>query len=582
MNAFGDQGFDDHLRNAVSGAPPSSVEERLQNQLAGFQSRLSATLPGTAPAPVRHSRRRVWRVFGVTCTAAAALAAVVVGLSLRPQTSFAQVAAAVLEQPWVHTQTVDAGGQSSEMWYSPSKEISAWREPGSVRYEDYRLQIYHSYDPAENVVYRGPVVDTFGSDDFHSMAEAIKIVVQREQVPDQPLTHLGFLGPERSKMKVLEQGVKKVNDGEHTWLDYRITVSYEDSAKPLQFLFRVDTRTKLPALCRIETELAGKPAVRESRFDYPERGPADIYDLGVPRTTKLVDRLPSRDLDRILKTLQAGRARMDSYRAVFAKEYEGIGHHWWKVGPTIFYRKGNVFRADYSVREIGDPRAVKPPADGENLHKWWFERTGSFQHFTMYVLRDSVMYTSNTKTVADADGSQHFEIASVSSTRFGGAIPGETFPAEYAMRPEFACRPPMGIGNPHQEPVLELHPSEGPAGCILLTVGHTTKADRVNEKGVGLADKNRFWLDPQRDHIVVRWEMVIEDSSGKEKIINSYIVEETARSPQGVWYATKVRRKNVSRDKDGKQFDEIDHIYVDFDVNLPDDFFKAQAPGRIY
>jgi hypothetical protein len=53
-------------------------------------------------------------------------------------------------------------------------------------------------------------------------------------------------------------------------------------------------------------------------------------------------------------------------------------------------------------------------------------------------------------------------------------------------------------------------------------------------------------------------------------------------SPQGVWNATRVRRKNVNRGKDGKQFDEIDHIYVDPDVELPDEFFTAPKPGRVH
>jgi hypothetical protein len=35
----------------------------------------------------------------------------------------------------------------------------------------------------------------------------------------------------------------------------------------------------------------------------------DIYDLGVPRAAKLVDRLPSGDLDRILKTISKGRLK---------------------------------------------------------------------------------------------------------------------------------------------------------------------------------------------------------------------------------------------------------------------------------
>jgi hypothetical protein len=113
-------------------------------------------------------------------------------------------------------------------------------------------------------------------------------------------------------IKVFEQGLTKVNDGGRVWLDYRLAVTCEGSAKPVQFLFRVDSVTKLPAICRTSEELNGKPTLSETRFDYPERGPADIFDLGVPRTTKLVDRVTPDDLHRILETIRAGRERMGS------------------------------------------------------------------------------------------------------------------------------------------------------------------------------------------------------------------------------------------------------------------------------
>ena len=149
------------------------------------------------------------------------------------------------------------------------------------------------------------------------------------------------------------------------------------------------------------------------------------------------------------------------------------------------------------------------------------------------------------------------------------------------MRPEFACRPPMGIGNPDQEPTLDLHPAEGPPGCILMSVRHTKKEGRVNEKGIGVADVSRYWLDPQRDYIVMRWEMVMRDETGKETISSNHTVEETARSPQGIWYATKIRWKNAVGLANGERCDQIYQIYVDFDAELPDALFEPPTPRRI-
>ena len=155
MTPFDDKALEDQIKGAFPDALPPSVEMRLQSQLAGFRARVSGSNPGVESS-ARRKARSVWRLLGALCTAAAVLAAVV-ALSLRPQIGFAQVAAAVLEKPWVHARTVEGGTQISEMWYSPGKRICGWRLPGATKYEDYRLEVYHSYDPKENVLYRLPI-----------------------------------------------------------------------------------------------------------------------------------------------------------------------------------------------------------------------------------------------------------------------------------------------------------------------------------------------------------------------------------------------------------------------------------------
>ncbi len=413
MTPFDDKAFDEQIKSALPDALPPSVERRLQSQLAGFRARLSGSNPGFESS-ARREARPVWRSIGVACTAAAVLAAVL-SLSLRPQIGFAQVAAAVLEKPWVHARTIEDGSQISEMWYSPGKEICAWRLAGAMKYEDYRLEVYQSYDPKENVLYRLPILYTRQAEDFEAMADAIKVIVARQQVPDRPLEQLGFLGLERNKIKVLEQGMTKVNDGSRVWLDYRLAVSYEGSAKPLQFLFRVDSVTKLPAICRTSGEMNGKPTLSETRFDYPERGPADIYDLGVPRTTKLVDRVPPDDFHRILETIRAGRERMDDYRAVVVHQRgnELPPHEnfpWWRFAPGILYRQGDMFRTDLGIPGYKIDLELKRPADLD-LRKWSLAapRSSDITPNTYSANRFCIHLNSRTpRTVTDPNTSTSF------------------------------------------------------------------------------------------------------------------------------------------------------------------------------
>ncbi len=573
--------LDDEIRQHVAGAVsvPPEVEHRLRSQLSEFQARLNAEETRHTLAIFRWPRPS-WHQLGVVGAAAVLLLAAMATL-LRPRTSFADVASSVLKQPWVYSRIVDGQQRETECWFSPSKDISAWRRQDSIDYEDHRLQVYYSYKPTEATVYRGPIVWHSQASRFETMAAAMKVLVQTGRPPDASTSRADFLASTNKSIKILGQSVEKVTEEGKNWTNFRLTVQYPESNEKVHMLFRVDSTSQLPDLCRVEGHRDGKPRTVETRFEYPGRGPTDIYDLGVPKEAKFVDRMPVGDLKRILETLRAGRERMDNYRAVFVRRSEMPDERWWLDSPMIFYRKGNQFRAEYPGESKGDFTKIQRPADGEDLGKWWLSRTKDYWYFPQYVLQGSVLLTSTVKPVTDADGSKHLDLVSVHESHIN-MVPGETYPAEYSMRPEFACRPPLGIGDPHQEPSLDLHPAEGPAGCILLSVGHTSKEGRVNDKGVGIVDGQRFWLDPHRDYIVMRWDLMMHNADGKDVVTDNHTVEEVARSPEGVWYATKVRRKNAVRLSDGRRFDEIYEMYVDFPVNLPDALFESPAPSRIH
>ncbi len=432
------------------------------------------------------------------------------------------------------------------------------------------------------MLYRVPNNARARSNGYESIVAAFAILLEQERVPDKPLERLGFLGPDREKMKVLDQQVQKVTEDGHQWLDYRLTVSHAGLTQPMRMFFRADAVSKLPQLCRIDGEWNGKPASHETRFDYPEQGPTDIYELGVPKTATLVDRVPTGDIKRIIETLEAGRERMDDYRCleVDSDENSDKNASRWTAFPMLMYRKGDKLRCDYVNGWKGEIGAVQPPAAGEDITAWWWQRAKFFWFYPKYIMHGSTLYTTESKS-SDPDGSEHAEIVAVKKYDYNNK-PGDTFPPEYSMRPEFACRPPLGIGNTHSQPVLNLKPTDGPAGCILLTVGNTSQEGRINEKGIGRPDEIRCWLDPERDYIVMRWDMVTRDDAGKEELVSSTITEEVAKSPRGVWYATKIRRRNASMDvSTGKKFDSFYQLYVDFDVDLPDAFFDPPVPGRI-
>ncbi len=575
MRLTDDNGVDDQIRASVSDTVPPVVESRLRGKLLDFKSRLSAE-PSNSRVGLK---RRAWRVGITTCAAASLILAMAILLA-RPQIGFADVAKAVFDKPWIHMRITTNGQTEVEGWFSPAKNISASKSADAFVYEDYRLRVSEKYDTNTKEVTRIPIVWKSPHREFETTVAVLASLLQENQPATDPRPQFSFLGPEREKMKLIEQRMNRVTEGGKTWFEYQLKVADPASTQPIQLFYRVDVATKLPVLCRVSGQWDGKTATRETQFDYPDNGPADLYALGVPRTTKLVDRVPDDDVQRILDTIKAGRQRMDDYRAVFVKNVDMPEAYWWTSSPIVFYRKGTKYRADYPCESVGNIAATKRPKEGEDLGTWWRGRTKSFRYYPLYVVRDGTTFTSNLKSVTDPDGTTHSEIASVSKMESGNNL-DEIYPPESSMRPELACRPPMGVGHPDLELVVDMHPTEGPVGCILLKLRHTSTKDRVNEKGIGIPDNYRYWVDPKRDYIMMRSSMIVRDAAGKEQIIETDDTEEVARSPQGVWYATKIRRKFPDREGKNKSPDEIYSIYVDFNPELADSFFEPPVIGKI-
>ena len=530
-------------------------------------------------------RRRVW--FGVSAAAAATIAvAALIWWSLLPSVSLADAAAAVLKQPWIHVKGTDPFGKSNEFWYSPIKDVSAWHDNDWIEYRDHRLRIYYAYDLHDKILYRVPEGRRRSMEHFESVIASLRVLLQSKQPVDNPLERLGVSEDEQTHYEVVKQEFEKVKQDGREWLDYHLTVTGHANKLPepiqLQLLLRVDPETKLLRLGRYECDWKGQHVVTEGWFDYPDKGPADVYNLGVPKTAKLVDRVPTNELTRILETIRAGRQRMDDYRAVVVTRKEGS---WRPSGfPEVICRKGDKFRRDTAIwidpSTPGDPKVKWPKGDDKDAGDWWrkcvknrcFLLPGSIDH-------GSTRYTINYRCVDDPDGSVHTEITEVKK-RKSNDRPGETYPGPWSRMPEFACRPPLGIPHETLEAVLEPNPKEGPTGTILLRVrniGRTPQPPSPDlPKVPPRPDAWRNWLDPARDYAVVRHDIIDEK-------VHSTIIDKMARSPQGTWYATQIRLKDaITTVSDGKTYDEIIDLYVDFNVNLPDSLFEPPALGRIH
>jgi hypothetical protein len=542
----------------------------LRSQLARVRSSLNAS-ESAAVVPARARSGRAWLALGAL--GAAAILVAVISVALRARTGVAAVATALLQKPWIHTRTTGEGEGVTEQWYSPAKQIMASRRSGVLDYRDFRLEVYHSYNPKEGTVFRGPITWS-APNGPEAMFAGLKVLLQAERLPDHPLEQLK-LSSKRERATVINQRVQKLTDQGQDLLDYQLTVKLSNVPEPMQLLFRVDAATMLPRLSRFDVLAGdGKRATVEIQYDYPNKGPTDIYDLGAPKGAKFVDRMPSDDLKRILESLRADRARMDNYRAVAFSQWDEPRDRGWVGDPVMLFWHDGKFRFD------NISGGLTPLAKGEDLKTWWSKQGNRLQHIPWLVRRDSTRFFLQCRTETDADGSLHVHVGSVDK-RPDPAKPGEDF-VYFQQRPELVCRPLMGIGNPDTETLVEPHPADGPPGCILVTVRGTDTGGRPNNNNrVIPPDIWRYWLDTQRDYIAMRWERVKRDPAGKEVSQVRWTMEEVARSPKGVWYATKVRQYAAPLNPEQKRSDPIYTFYLDFDAELPDSLFDSWAPGRV-
>jgi hypothetical protein len=124
------------------------------------------------------------------------------------------------------------------------------------------------------------------------------------------------------------------------------------------------------------------------------------------------------------------------------------------------------------------------------------------------------------------------------------------------------------------EAVADIHATGGPKGTVLLRVRRNGRIDAAPDpsadKRPPQPDEFRFWIDPAREHLVMRFDMMGES----DDVGSSYIVESVAQSPKRHWYPTRVRRTHARPDVQ----DQILEYHVEFDVNIPDALFEVKKP----
>jgi hypothetical protein len=489
---------------------------------------------------------------------------------LHPDESWAQVAEALREKPWCLGRFTTPDGELHEGWTSSSGDVDAERCRDFVRFSDHRLNVTYEYNSKERTLTRRLDSEAGGQKDAgRTFEEVFRQIIGGAEKLDVAIPGL----------ELVEQKRGLVAKFGRTWLSYELAIRLVDAGKVaprpiVRLTFLVDSRSRRQRLPRyvVMSEPSMDPPSIEMELSYPETGPIGIYDLGVPRDARVVDLVPTNDFRRVLSEIKSSAERFETYRAL--NVLSDAGAPWYVGTPFVVWHKGTSSRLAFGFVDTGSA-PPKTPASDADQRRWWKRRWTELFHVPSAVCDGSTVWNNE----ARPEGWDRQRDKSNPITSSAMTWPPPKWTSRSERRPWPADSAPLLLAYPynlvnfaalHWEPELDLHPADAPAGTVKVIV-------RTGVTG-STSGEERYWIDTQRSHMVVRHESMTRDSMKTppgESINHSEVVETADRSPQGIWYPTFIRHISVV-EHNGKTLtiESVTRHYLDFDVRVSDDLFK--------
>jgi hypothetical protein len=552
-------------RNELEGSLRRAVERMCHHPIPQESLERALQRAERVQASEGNRRRRLSGILTLVGVAAALLAAVGIWF-LRPSAGWAQVADALRSRPWIHATWKGLQGQQGEFWFSPERGVSARRQDRWVIYDDHRLGIRYSYEPEEQTLYRVPQDTQLTKREVSAFAEVFEKLLRGEAKLHSPLYGSEIVQQERRRVVIQDEN----------WTEFDLTLRLHVQDELLRLVFRVPPGRRLPYSLKWTPlgEKAGESM--EWVFEYPENGPVDAYALGVPRTSRVVDRVPPEDLGTVLHGAQVSRERFGPYHAIVV-QYGGSDSPWNSLDIRLVWRKENRWRVELALANATIDNA-EPPAPGVDPLAWWKRRLQKFHFVPVSACNGKAVYQVDFSP-PDHTGKQQRtwkELWKVSPDQDAAGSVGQAG----SVLPDLFAYPHLEIPSQQFEGRLDRAPKQGPADTVLLT------AQATRYLGAYSYHQSRYWIDPLRSYVTIQHEFgdlrgpLANDAAMMEK--ETYIMERLEQTPGGVWYPTRVRRKNcAAREPGGKlDLDLVTWFYMDFKAEVPDSLFEPRDRER--
>ena len=503
-------------------------------------------------------------------------------------TAFAQMAEAMKQMRWMHTTAEITWPEEDK--YRKNVRVESWKSfelgiyvetssTGEISFTDYNKKEVHIYDPEKNqitVFYKG--------------------------------TEINVLAAAASPQEIVEKMVNILSDNEGATVDRRmekrdgkeveiIKVSVPRGEALEEWINIVDPKTHLPLGMKLQgyTEDGKFVEVMDGKFDYPETGPTDIYQAGVPRDAKIIEIRSSSDVTYAIEKYEMGREDdISRYIAVvvYSRFQQGRAVEFVDTG-TVIFTQGLLQRTERLALDTdlqSEPEiSVQLLADMGNtfdsMFKWWWRNEqvrqvdirlydGEYDHqFIKNVSEDKLVRNSKDRYRKGLPPLVHLSSYTTVSNdlfRFGAresVITINVVDNEYSRANNLLC----------------------------LEKAYHNKIDYSNRDGRRY--KMLCYLDPQKDYLCSRFEehfvkdalwqkdhsegkkYTAEDIAKELKVTRVKEVVDFARTSGGKWYAKRIENTFTKQRPDGTTYKSISTrtIYLDDNPQFPEGVFNADT-----
>jgi hypothetical protein len=582
-------------------SPSSDVNSPVSSTtpLSTLSTLSSVTLSSTAAKASDKSRRSRWirRVLSIAAAAALLAISLLLPRGSHPieSVAWADVVKAVAQKPWLHYISTREDGSKDETWFSVSRHVAAVKTlaigekmraigfTNSQRWIDRATNLCNEYDKGENAILQTSWIPVRNNDadPFQIIFEAFLSgnLGQNINAGQFQLIHQGQRVVEENGKQLIEQRFKL-----HT------NIGLEEVAQQEWVIF-VDSSSRLPVRWEDIVRSVADPSkisTTRSEIDYPENGPEDMYAfLGVPRTTKIIDRTVHSDVEQLVRATIDSKYWADTKFSVLVIESTEES----PLGACRVWKNGLQLRVDDGMMGGTFVYEHKTQPKDVDIAQWW-RREVQKMPFRPRALCDGKWcwgfefkgWHIATKDEIASGWPHDVQIyTSIEKTKQPGPVDKEeglwlNDPLCYLGHPTNPSGGvPFGLGiYPGHEMSVDMKPKSGPPNTVLLEVRDLKW--KMNESAPWARPQTwRMWIDPTQDHLLMRYEGSIP-KNGQDTLIDGYAIEELTKDPQGRLYPTVVRRfKCVNPMAGDNAKDQILRFYYDFTSDVPESLFNADA-----